>query len=358
MWHLRIKDLVVASAVSIVVAGLCVAGVGLVADRAVSTAAVGVFEVGVFALCSVLSALVAVAGVLLVTDMRDDTTQTRAWQRICRTPSHFAELSTDVVATYPWPHAYATVSQSEDLCATFRTYRLALPLAAPGGVVAATVIAPGFGNENRREPPTVTSVKPIACASLSHDRRDRETKTIKAAGNQDRFATIASTSKVNAETIRIQYLCRSVRGEPKLRRVANAGSWSSSFDQVLVAPPWRAFLGRSADFIVLAERCDRTNPQHHGDQLSNATAPTQPACRGPPSNVNASHSPPKHGAFDKRNRPKIDVSTEPDTLVVVDNLGDRAPIGGAELDVVETYLDDVLRDVFASIDAVHDDTTN
>jgi hypothetical protein len=348
MWHIRISHLVVASAVSVVVAGLCVVGMSLVVGSPTSASAVGLFEAGVFALCSVLAALVAVAGVLLVTDTRDENSQTRAWQSACRTPSHSAELSAGVVATTPWPYAYATEPQSEDLRAIFRTYRLAIPLTAPGEAVAATKVAPIADNTIEPEPPTVASDNSVACASVGDDRPVRGIKTINAAGNQDSSATIASKSDVNAETIRIQHLCRSMRGEPMVRRVANAGSWSSSHDHVLVAPPWCGFSGWSAHVIVLADRSDRTNPQHNSDQLGNATAPSQPACRGPPSATFASSSAPKQSAFGKRHRPKIDVSTEPDALVFVDNLGNRAPIGAAELDVVETYLDDVLSTLLAT----------
>jgi hypothetical protein len=39
---------------------------------------------------------------------------------------------------------------------------------------------------------------------------------------------------------------------------------------------------------------------------------------------------------------------------VVDNLGDNVPVGAAELEVVEAYLDDVLRDLLATVAADRD----
>ncbi len=39
----------------------------------------------------------------------------------------------------------------------------------------------------------------------------------------------------------------------------------------------------------------------------------------------------------------------PADLVVTDNLGDRVPIGAAELEVVETYLDLVLGELLATV---------
>lgn len=38
-------------------------------------------------------------------------------------------------------------------------------------------------------------------------------------------------------------------------------------------------------------------------------------------------------------------STTPGVVVVVDNLPDDVPVSAAELDVIETYLDDALREV-------------
>ncbi|MEQ1649955.1 MAG: hypothetical protein ABL898_15340 [Hyphomicrobiaceae bacterium] len=354
MWQLRISHLIVASAVSIVVAALCVVGVGLIGDRPVSAAAIGFFEAGVFALCSILSTLVAVAGVLLATDFRNDIVQTRAWQSAYRTPSLIAELSADEITATPWPPAYETEPQSADLRAIFQTYRFALPVVVPGDVVAATQVAPIVGNSSEPASPICAYVDSAVCASLSHDRRVRATKAVDAAGRQARFTMVASMPNLNAETTRIQHLYRTQRSMSKLRRVANGGYCSNSFVQVLVVPPSLALSVRSADVIVLAERHDRNNPQHNSDQFGNVTAQTQPACRGPPSHATVNQPSTKHGAFDKQVRPEGDVSTEPDTLVVVDNLGEPAQIGAAELSVIETYLDDVLCGVLAPIETGHD----
>jgi hypothetical protein len=43
--------------------------------------------------------------------------------------------------------------------------------------------------------------------------------------------------------------------------------------------------------------------------------------------------------------------------VVRDNLGDPVPIAGAELDVVETYLDQLLRDLLAPTAASRNEET-
>ena len=59
-------------------------------------------------------------------------------------------------------------------------------------------------------------------------------------------------------------------------------------------------------------------------------------------------------AIGKRHQPQADASTAPVDPVVIDNLGDRVPVGAAELEVVETYLDDVLRELLATVAAGQD----
>ncbi len=52
--------------------------------------------------------------------------------------------------------------------------------------------------------------------------------------------------------------------------------------------------------------------------------------------------------------PRCDASMTPGVPAVVDNLPDRVPVGSAELDAIETYLDDVLRDVLGGDSASRD----
>ena len=81
----------------------------------------------------------------------------------------------------------------------------------------------------------------------------------------------------------------------------------------------------------------------------------QPGCRGPPVGANqlqVSSGPGSIGKSVRENpQSRANALTDP---AVVDNLGGRIPVGVAELEVVETYLDNVLRDLLASVVAGQD----
>jgi hypothetical protein len=71
----------------------------------------------------------------------------------------------------------------------------------------------------------------------------------------------------------------------------------------------------------------------------------------PPTQVTAiAVSPSPHNSLGPASEPGDDTLT-PTAPVVRDNLGDPVPITTAELDAVETYLDEVLRDLFAPVTA-------
>lgn len=53
-------------------------------------------------------------------------------------------------------------------------------------------------------------------------------------------------------------------------------------------------------------------------------------------------------------QPRGDASTTPGVPALVDNLPDRVPVSAAELDAIEAYLDDVLRDVLGGDSASRD----
>lgn len=71
------------------------------------------------------------------------------------------------------------------------------------------------------------------------------------------------------------------------------------------------------------------------DSATDGTTTEQPACRGPPRNSGKV-------ALRKKHWPPTKASSE---MVVVDDLGERVPISAAELDVIEAYLDHVVRDL-------------
>ncbi|WP_291990847.1 hypothetical protein, partial [Luteitalea sp.] len=109
---------------------------------------------------------------------------------------------------------------------------------------------------------------------------------------------------------------------PRLRLVANGDAW----------PLWTTRVGPAAqgaaEVIVLsAGQNDRTQSQPEASiDPSKADSMAQPTCRGPP-------------------RSSARRSTVPLDPVVCNNFGPRLPIGRAELDVIETYLERELREL-------------
>ncbi len=107
--------------------------------------------------------------------------------------------------------------------------------------------------------------------------------------------------------------------------------------------------------IVLADRSSRHGNPAHQDVSAVPRTTAQPGCRGPPVGVSqqqVSSGPGTIGkSFREKDQSQASASTDP---AVVDNLGDNVPVCAAELQVVETYLDDVLRDLLATVAADRD----
>jgi hypothetical protein len=109
---------------------------------------------------------------------------------------------------------------------------------------------------------------------------------------------------------------RKIEIAPRLRLVANGDAW----------PLWTTRVGPAAqgaaEVTVLSAGFDdqaQSRPEASSDP-SKAESTAQPTYRGPP-------------------RPRARRSAVPPVPVVCDNFGPRLPIGRAELDVIETYLE-------------------
>ena len=128
----------------------------------------------------------------------------------------------------------------------------------------------------------------------------------------------------------------------RVRLAVNAGaSWLAS-DWALATPR------HAAEVIVLSRYRDvpHARPAEAATEAVCATGTGSPNCRGPPS--------PEHRRLVCRVATKASdagpaTSTSPDgDLVVLDNLGQPVPVCAAEVDAIETYLGEVLDELFAS----------
>ena len=105
----------------------------------------------------------------------------------------------------------------------------------------------------------------------------------------------------------------------------------------------------SADVIVLADRSGRDGQPAYPEAAPDPATTAQPGCRGPPAGVSqglfSSERGPIGKSFREKDQSRANASADP---AVIDNLGDRTPVGTAELEVVERYLDDVLGELLAA----------
>jgi hypothetical protein len=131
----------------------------------------------------------------------------------------------------------------------------------------------------------------------------------------------------------------------RIRLVVNAGSnWPES-DQAVLRPATRS---HAATVIVLRScgNAQSARPADAGTEVASATGTESPSCRGPPTlEKRRSVCCPAIAAL--RAAPASDVSSNGDP-VVLDNLGQPVPVCAAELNVIETYLGDVLEELLAS----------
>jgi hypothetical protein len=347
---------------SIVSAVGVVAVVGFVADGTLAIPAVGVLDAVVIGISSVCSALVAVAGILLAADMRADRDGAHAWQSFGDPVRWTIEQSVDANTTHGSHHAYAAGPQDERLRAILRAHRLAMPLVATGEAKANTSACVDNSATITRASTNADPTNSIAGSTIDQDYSVRQIAKTEHAEIRPELVLIATTDKVEkcgVDTtiglMRREY--RPVRSASKLRRVANVEQWWSA--QVVGAELWPRTVPfrHAADVIVLADRGGRNHSPNLPDHSIDATAQAQPACRGPPCHANAGRSSSTQGTFGRRLRPKVDAATESDALIVVDNLGETVPVGAAELSVIETFLDGVLRDVLSTVDSSQDDST-
>jgi hypothetical protein len=303
---------------------------------AASWGAVTIIHAFAVAVAAVLAMLVTAAGALLAADWRADVQSRQTWAQLGPTA---VEWSLPVGAAAPWEidMRYLPVVDNEALRHISRAHRFAS--AEPVLQVITEVLDTS---------PEITCTQAINAGAVSElGASDRALR---------KFASTVCAAASNAVASR--------RGPPLARRVgraapqtrlaanANAGSGWPARDECILT---RTLPGsQTADIIVLgSSRDDRTQPFPDGSVGGNiARSAEPPNCRGPPQVV-------RHRTRATETTPaKLSVDSAPHLLtagalptadpVVRDNLGQQVPVCTAELDVIETYLDHVLRDLLAS----------
>jgi hypothetical protein len=276
-------------------AALCFGGMSsLVSLMDASTIA----SVVAVAATSAVAMLATTVGALMVSDWQADMQSRQEWAQLGLTPVHISRplglaCESDVDPRYLDP------ASDETLRRVLQVYRAA---------AQTTYIVPDR-ERSAGLPPAKAVPGPISGAGAVSTADAPERAPSDAAG-----ARLAAT-----KTISWKGRSRAKVLAARVRLVANGHAWPAPI------PPR---VDKAADIIVLSGRQrERAPPLPESSVVSNGAESTaQPTYRGPP-------------------RSRVRRSAAPPDPIVCDNFGPRPPIGRAELDVIETYLERELREL-------------
>lgn len=343
---------------AIVVALAAVLLLAVAFDATTILAALDIVDAALLGLGFAISALAAMVGALVVADVKADLDHARSWQVIRQ-----FEISADrpgiVEPRGPYDPRYVDGPQNEELQRLLLAHRRLAPQAFSTDRLPRVACADPADLD---APRTDEDFRNTGLSTATGTPSDGQCKRGTDAVNRVLKLVAGSNGRqhLSGSAIRAHGRRGVVRAAPTPRLVANVGWWSVCAGQAAVASRSEPNVGLAADVIVLADHSGRHLPPPDPGLGADAAAPAQPACRGPPSGegrhraVVARTS--GHAASDRTRPPRSDASTAHGVPVVVDNLPDHVPVCAAELDAIETYLDDVLREVLGGDGAGRDGT--
>lgn len=321
----------------------------------------------VVAVTAVLAVLITTASALVAADWRADADSRQGWAQGRSAAAEFC-LPFNAGAPGEIDPRYLPAGDNGALRSVFRAHRFVSATPA----LEATTHRPGAICASRMVVASVAPFRPAAALQSA----PRVAGKISTSAPSDlamesspyRKAARASCGQaplVLASRRARQQISRAEPAVSTVRLVANGDPWSErrALDRCILtrAPPDRHI----ADIVVLnGDRGGRDQPDFPGPSTCDGTVKGDepPSCRGPP---------PTNG---KRRRPTETVPVErsaegshkvpavgalrPADPVVRDNLGHQVPVCAAELVVIETYLEQVLREVLATVRSDQDSQTS
>ena len=299
------------------------------------------------AVIAILAILVTAAGTLLAADWRAEVAARQAWAEI-HVPATERDLTLGTGALSLIDPRYLTATTGEALPSVFRPHHLAS---------SAPVVERGTEARCATRILVATSgpVPPVATS----DAAPRIARKISTAAESEvaMGLLLVASGRARPPVVRVGTVVAA-------RLVAN-GAWSDRLAHhrcVLTrAPPDR----HVADIVVLSGNlCDRDQPKLPGPSTANGTIKIDmpPSCRGPPT-AGGQRTPPTETVTVQRlakDSSKVPVigPPRPANPIVCDDFGRQVPICAAELDVIETHLDHVLREVLATPGSGRDSQTS
>ncbi len=317
---------------------------------AAAFAALGLTDVLLTGVGVLVAAMTAVVGILVVADARADVAAVRAWQEIN------AELAVIGMPAETAPAVridarYTVGPQGQRLRSILLSHRFIVPV-------------PSLGDAGSAAPPRAEAgaaweadgVRSGTGLVMADQRPAADRHPVRMAATSDgAFDCPPPPMAGIVKDYRGRGQRSSKRRVSKALLVANAGVWLDCPTRFQVDARRAPAEIRAADVIVLADRSSRDGQPAHRGVASQPATTTQPGCRGPPVGVSQRQVSSGPGGISKSFREKGQQRAEtPADPAVVDNLGDCVPVSATELEVVETYLDDELRDLLATVAAGQD----
>lgn len=309
--------------------------VGPCAGLVAASAALALANALAVVLVAVLAMLITAAGSLIAADWRADVASGQAWPGIDIAAAEFG-LPVQRAAPSQSDPSYVVTTLGEGLQSAFRAYRIGSRWPGPNVSAGAPVAVSTTGilmNPGPLVPLAAKAVpklvRNIQTPAMSDGAMARPTYKDTANASLDRAWAVAASRSARPQMLRDSTTS-------SVRLVAGGDTWSDGIVCDWRVPPD----GPSADIVVLCG--DRGSDDQRGfpgvsarDGAVGSGEP--PSCRGPPTA--------------KRRQAQV-TKTVPDGRsadpAVHDNLGHQVPVRAAELDVIETYLDQMLRDLLAS----------
>lgn len=314
-------------------------------EASATFAALSLTDVLLTAAGLLVAAMAGMAGALVVADARADVAAAHAWQDI---NVELAVVGT-VAETAPVVHIearYTAAPQNEGLRRILLAHRFIVPVPSlrDGGSTA----TPSDNAVASGEIDGVLSGTEILIAD-QHPAADRHRAPMAETSDAALDCSPLPIAGKLKEMGRRGQRCTKRRVSRELL-VANAGVWWDGPVRSAVDARRAPAGACAADVIVLDDRSSRDGNPAHREVTTEPARTAQPGCRGPPAGAIqrqvASVPPAGAGSFRETDQKRDKASVNP---AVIDNLGDGVPVGAAELEVVEMYLNDMLGEVLAAV---------
>jgi hypothetical protein len=300
------------------------------------------------AVIATLAILVTTAGTLLAVDWRAEVAARQAWAEI-HVPATERDLTLGTATLSLIDPGYLTATTGEVLPNVFRAHHLAS--SAP--VVERDTEA---SCATRIFVATRGPIPPVA-ASDAAPRIARKINTVAESEVAVALLLVAS-GRVRPPVVRAGIAAVAAR------RVTN-GAWSERLAHHRCVQTKAAPNGHVADIVVLSGNlCDRDQPKLPGPSTASGTIKIDkpPSCRGPPAadgqRTRSTETVTVQRLAKGSSKVPIIGPPRPANPIVCDDFGRQVPVCAAELDVIETYLDHVLKEVLATPGSGRDSQTS